>query len=273
VDGADLIDPVSAAMRAVAAEIILPRFRAVVDGDVSEKAPGELVTVADVEAERALAATLSELLPGSLVVGEEAVAADPGVLPAGAASARTWVIDPIDGTWAFVAGTEHFTVMVALIEDGVTTAAWILQPATGRLFTAVRGGGARLDGEVLVRTPAPDRLADLRARLVTRLLGPEVAEEVIRRAGPIGHLDTDRLPAGIEYGRVALGELDAVLYLRTHVWDHAPGALLLEEAGGRVTRLDGSGYDPWSDRTGLLLAADPATSRRVLELIAPTGRL
>ena len=79
-DGADLVDPVGEAMRAVAAEVILPRFRVLVDGDVSEKEPGELVTVADTAAERELTGILSTLLPGSLVVGEEAVAADPDVL-------------------------------------------------------------------------------------------------------------------------------------------------------------------------------------------------
>ena len=71
----------------------------------------------------------------------------------------------------------------------------------------------------------------------------------------------------------ASGELDVVLYWRTHVWDHAPGALLVEEAGGRVARLDGSNYEPWSDRTGLLLGADDATHRRVCDQLAPGGRL
>ena len=123
-------------MRDVAADIILPRYRTLLDGDITEKGPDDLVTIADTEAEQTLAPILTSLLPGSLVVGEEAVSADPDVLRAGAASACTWVIDPIDGTRQFVAGTEHFTVMVGLIEQGLTTASWILQPTTGLLLAA-----------------------------------------------------------------------------------------------------------------------------------------
>lgn len=81
------------------------------------------------------------------------------------------------------------------------------------------------------------------------------------------------MAAGITYPLVAAGELDFVLCWRTLVWDHAAGTLLVEEAGGRVARLDGSDYEPWSDRTGLVLAADPATHDLVTSLLAPGGVL
>ncbi len=264
---------VSDAIREVAAQVVLPRFRQLGEGDVTEKGPGDLVTVADVEAEHALTWFLSAHLPGSTVIGEEAVAANPPVLDAARALDRVWVIDPIDGTANFVAGSPDFAVMVALIEGGTTTASWIYQPVTDRLFTAVRGGGAFVDGRPLTRVPAPADVADLHGVIVARLLDPEARARADGRLTAVGRMSANRSAAGINYPAVAEGELDFVVYWRTHVWDHAPGSLLVDEAGGRVARLDGSAYEPWSERTGLILAADPATCASVASLVAPGGAI
>ena len=96
---------------------------------------------------------------------------------------------------------------------------------------------------------------------------------VKERAEAFGPPHPNRMSAGIQYPRVAEGELDVVLFWRTLVWDHAAGTLLLEEAGGRVARLDGSDYQPWSDRSGLVVAADQATHTRAITLLAPDGTL
>ena len=257
----------------MATEVILPRFRAQRDEDVSEKASGDLVTVADLEAEVALSQFLSAHVPGSVVIGEEAVAADPSTLTTAIGRDQVWVIDPIDGTANFVAGDPAFGVMVAFVERGVTTSSWIHHPATGRFFAAQRGAGATVDGQPLVRRPGSENLDELRATVVTRLLDDSTATRVETRASAFGTVNPSRLPASQQYPRVADGKLDVVLYWRTLVWDHAAGALLLEESGGRAARLDGSDYEPWSDRTGLILAADPETHARAAAVLAPVGRL
>lgn len=207
------------------------------------------------------------------MVGEEAVAADPTVLVTAKSHDRVWVIDPIDGTSNFVAGSPDFAVMVALVEQGHTTASWIHHPVPDRLFTAQRGAGAEVDGRPLVRAPAPADVGELRATVVTRLLDEQTAARVETRAGAFGSLSANRMAAGIQYPRVAEGDLDVVLYWRTLVWDHAAGSLLLQEAGGYVARLDGSDYQPWSDRTGLVLAADHATHTRATALLSRDGTL
>ncbi len=257
------------AIRDVAARIVLPRFRQLADDEVTEKGPDDLVTVADTEAEIELSRFLSGHLPGSTVIGEEAVAADPQVLAAARSCDRVWVIDPIDGTGNFVAGSPEFAVMVALVEAGQTVASWIYHPVTDRMYTAVRGGGAFVDGRRLVRAPAPSALADLHGVAITRLLEPATRSRVEGRLTAFGRMSENRRAAGINYPLVAEGELDFVFCWRTLVWDHAPGALLLEESGGRAARLDGSDYEPWSERTGLVFAADPATHARVTSLLAP----
>ena len=95
---------VEAIIREVSEAAILPRFRRLERHDISEKSPGDLVTTADRESEQLLSAALSELLPGSKVVGEEAAAESAQVLEAFDGEAPVWVLDPVDGTQNFVDG-------------------------------------------------------------------------------------------------------------------------------------------------------------------------
>src|SRR5689334_16997274 len=145
----------------VAATEVLPRFGRLSGGDVREKSPGEIVTVADRAAEAALAEGLTRIVPGSVVVGEESVGADPARLDALAGAAPVWVVDPIDGTEAYAAGNPRFTTLVALAHHGRLLASWTYLPVFGRTATAVAGGGALVDGRPLRVGPAGADLRDL----------------------------------------------------------------------------------------------------------------
>lgn len=123
----DLIRHVGDLLREVAARSVLPRFRRLQDREIHEKQPGELVTIADQEAEAALTGGLRRLLPGSRVVGEEACAADPSLL-LGIGTGLVWLVDPLDGTADFAAGDPRFSLMVALLRDGDIIAPWMLDP-------------------------------------------------------------------------------------------------------------------------------------------------
>src|SRR6185312_6369523 len=107
---------------------IMPRFRHLTRDDIREKGPGDLVTTADVAAERRLGAALRDLLPGSQIVGEEAVAADPTLLSALDGSDPVWLVDPIDGTGNFASGRPVFATMVAFVRDGRALMGWIHDP-------------------------------------------------------------------------------------------------------------------------------------------------
>jgi fructose-1,6-bisphosphatase/inositol monophosphatase family enzyme len=135
-----VLDEVGDLIREVAATVVLPRFRRLDDDDVQVKAPGDLVTVADQEAEVALTAGLTALLPGSLVLGEEAVAADPDVLRRVDDQGAVWIVDPVDGTNNFAAGKTPFAVMVALVRGGEPAASWILAAAHSHLLGEVTAG-------------------------------------------------------------------------------------------------------------------------------------
>ncbi len=246
---------VAALMEEVAATIVLPRFRNLASGEVSEKTPGDPVTIADRESEVALHAGLTRLLRDSGVVGEEATAADESLLDR-IDSGAVWIIDPIDGTANFAAGKAPFAIMVALLQDGVREAGWILDPLAGRMCHATRGGGAYIDGErITARGSGAERLV---GGISTLFLPSDRRAEIERRAE--GKIDMAPIPrcAGEQYPRIALGGNDFALFERTLPWDHAPGALFLEEAGGVVRRLDGSPYIVSSRGSGMMAAASPA---------------
>ena len=262
------LDAVARLVREVGLELVLPRFRDLRAGEISEKSPGDLVTAVDVEAERVLTARLGEIAPGVPVVGEEAVAADAALLDVLAREPLAFVVDPIDGTRAFVEGDPDFAVMVALVERGVTVASWISLPAYDELFTAVQGEGvwvSRGTGEPeRLRTDArPERA--LHGGVATAFLPDAERERVGDRAEALapGVRGSERLWAGATYRRVLLGEDDFIVYWRTNPWDHAPGALLVREGGGVVERWDGTDYRADDATTSLLVAASPEIAARV----------
>ena len=245
---------VQALIRNVAARIVMPRFRQLDAAHIEEKAPDELVTIADRESEEALTEGLLRLLPEARVVGEEACSTDASLLD-DIGRDTVWIVDPIDGTANFAAGETPFGIMIALVADGVGQAAWLFDPVADRLCSAGRGEGAFVNGERITARSSGEAVPV--AGLSTRYLPPELREEIEQRAE--GKLRCVGIPrcAAEQYPRVMLGQNDLALFWRTHVWDHAPGALILQEAGGKVARFDGTPYAVTQTGKGLLAAATP----------------
>ncbi|MFN0073777.1 MAG: inositol monophosphatase family protein [Chloroflexota bacterium] len=251
-------------LRRVAAEVILPRFRGLHMHEIQEKTPGEIVTVVDREAERVLAQELPLLLSGSRVVGEEAAAENPDVLKR-LEHGTVWLVDPLDGTANFVAGSSRFAVMVALLRDGETLASWMLDPVQDVLAYAELGHGAYLGSERVRATLISPQVEDLRGAILTGYLPAELRDRLLGRATILAEVLPGLRCAGLEYPAVALGAQHFSIFWRTLPWDHAPGALFLSEAGGLVTRLNGSRYQPAGVESGLLLAHNYEIWRLVRE--------
>lgn len=244
-------------MREVARDIVRPRFERLQRHEVEEKSPGEMVTVVDRLAEWRLSAGLSALLPGSLVIGEEAAAKDADLV--GRLNEVTvWLVDPLDGTANFVAGDPRFAVMVALCRAGETVGCWLLDVPADKLARAERGSGAFIEGRRIRCSKTAPPASELRGAVLTRYMPGEWRDRIEPRLPSIG----DPLPgmrcAGLEYPAIATGSQHFALFWRTLPWDHAPGALFLAEAGGHVARLDGGSYRPGDDRAGLLVASNRA---------------
>jgi fructose-1,6-bisphosphatase/inositol monophosphatase family enzyme len=247
-------DEVARIVAAVGVSEVMPRFQNLLAGDIREKGPGDFVTVADEAAERHLATALGALLPGSRIVGEEAVAADPRHLDALLEDVPVWLIDPIDGTANFASGRPIFAMMVALVHRGETLMGWIHDPVAQSTAIAIRGEGAWRDGERM-------HVARLNADLASPLRGNRRLARRLGDHSPFAFTPFDLRCAGHEYLALAGGTAHFVLYNRLHPWDHAAGHLLHREAGGFSARLDGSPYTPRVTEGGLLLTPDEASWR------------
>ena len=251
-------DAVTELMQAVAAEVITPRFRSLADSEIHEKRPGDLVTVADREAEVLLTRALLDAYPDAVVLGEEAYADSPSLMGEFRSASHAFTVDPVDGTKNFVNGSKDHAVMIAEVLDGVTVRGWIWQPEHQQAWVAERGSGVRRNGEPVRRTPAGDQ--------------PQGATSIWSRRGrqPVGLpvLNGSWVCCGVDYPRLIEGAADYLLYGHTNPWDHLPGTLMVAEAGGASAHADGADYTARSTGRGLVAAADPATLDAAIEACA-----
>lgn len=255
------LDAIGALLREAAATAVMPRFRSLAEDEVRTKGVDhtgvrDLVTVADLEAERLVTDGLADLAPGIPVVGEEAVAADPSLAEGLAGLPAYFVLDPVDGTAAFVAGRPTFGIMLALVHHREVAASWILLPVPDRMYVAELGAGAFVDGRRLEPRATGDDPATLRAWLSTRYLPEQWTARVAPGSRAFASVGDGPGSSASAYTGIVEGEAEVGLLWRTQPWDHVPGALLLRETGGASRRFDGTDYRPGDDATGLLLTAD-----------------
>ncbi|MGO1316344.1 MAG: inositol monophosphatase family protein, partial [Cellulomonadaceae bacterium] len=188
-------------LQETAEAVIVPRFRALSGDEVMEKGPGDLVTVADREAEILIADRLRAAYPDALVVGEEATSADPTILNRLDGAEHVFTIDPVDGTKNFVQGSPDHAVMCAEIRSGQITRSWIWQPQHQVAYVAELGAGSWRNGERLSRaTPAAD---------LAQVHGATSAPELVgREVGPLPALRRSWACCGVDYPKLAEGAVD-----------------------------------------------------------------
>jgi myo-inositol-1(or 4)-monophosphatase len=232
---------------------------------VSLKGPANFVTAADRRAEEILRDELTTARSGYGFLGEE------GGRREGSDKTHTWVVDPLDGTSNFMHGIPHFAISIALEREGTVVAGLIYNPVNNDLFTAERGKGAFLNDKRL-RVAGRSRLADavigcglphlgrgdlaLGAREIAAVQ-PQVAG--LRRFGA----------ASLDLAWVAAGRLDAYWERNLSPWDFAAGLIIVREAGGYVTDLDGKETTP---NTVDVLAGNETIHKDLLKLLKTAGK-
>lgn len=243
-------------MNEAAKRALLPRFRNLAEQDRAEKSAGEVVTIADRDCEAILSELLSRLLPRASIVGEESTHSNPRLFER-LGDDLCWIIDPLDGTGYFSAGQEPFGVMIALASGGTTIGGWILDPLSERMCWAATGHGAWIDNRRISLEPPKSVRATIGLSSLLRRR-PERFHSLVKRLERSYNVRDIPRCAADHYPAMLLSKPELTLFERTLPWDHAPGVLLIEEAGGRAARLDGSPYRVDDDRTGLLVAIKPA---------------
>lgn len=268
------IEKISELLREVSSEVVIPRFRSLESGEIehkpSESDPNDIVTVVDHEVEAWMIDVLRGLDPSVPVVGEEGVYADPSLIRVRETSDSYWLLDPIDGTKNFARGEEGFGIMLARVDRGAVTASWIYLPVEDRIFVAELGSGAWVDG-TRIRIASGPLAGAPRGALHLRYMPSEIAERLREVLAERVQVAPDMGCAAMEYTRILTGAREFAVYHRLHPWDHAPGALLLSEGGGRVEHQDGAPYTPRSTDQVTFVAHDPGLSEEMRGWLRGTG--
>lgn len=259
VDPAYLQTAVEIALRA--GEIQLSRQGS--DLEIGKKGTIDLVTKVDVEVETLGRNILAERFPTHTILAEE--------LPSAPATSDTdstfrWIFDPIDGTVNYAHGIPIFCTSLALEIEGQVVVGVVYDPSRHELFVAERGDGARLNGAPLRVSTSVDLVDGLlctgfpydvhsTADEVVGLFG-----EFVKRARAVRRLGS----AALDLCYVAAGRFDGFWERGLHPWDTAAAALIVEEAGGRVTGMDGKPYDVGS---GHIVASNGPQHEAILSVI------
>ncbi len=225
----------------------------------SKEGHHNLVTTYDNLAEKTIAETIGKRFPAHGFLGEESGHQKHGSI--------LWIVDPLDGTVNFAHNVPVFSVSIAVAMDGKVVAGVIYQPMTDELFWAEKGKGAFLNGK-LIKVSSQAKLDQ--AFLATGfpynvsedpLSCIETFEKLTRKGIPIRRLGS----AAVDLSYVAAGRFDGYWEVILQPWDLAAGLLIVEEAGGKVTRYDGSPCNPLEK--GPVLAANKHLHSQLLEVI------
>ena len=249
-----LIEVAVEAARAAGAEI---NQRLPQDRDIRTKGFRDLVTDADVAAQDQLVAVIKGRFPHHGICSEEGLqAGDQGTV---------WVLDPLDGTTNYAHRYPAFSVAIGVVQDGELVVGVVYDPVRQQLFAAERGAGARLNGDTLrvSQTQAP----------IDALVALDFAREPAARAAQMAamvrvstHISTFRScgSAALSLCYVAAGWLDAYFHCALCPWDVAGPAVILAEAGGQLTALDGA---PWHYQLPSCLASNRVLHAGLLDAL------
>lgn len=210
---------------------------------VSEKSRANLVTEADVNSQAAIVSAIRERYPRHSFLGEEDLAI------AGAESEFRWIIDPLDGTTNYVHGFPYYAVSIGVERrlergGGEMVVGVIFDPTRDEMFVAVRDGGATLNGHAMRPSAScPLKEAFCVASLPVGCLGHEPQVRQFLRVLPASRTVQRTGSAALNLSYVASGRIDAYWSGSLKPWDQAAGVLLVEEAGGRVSKMNGSPFD------------------------------
>ena len=230
---------------------------------VNKKGTIDLVTEVDLECERLCRAILAERFPDHDILAEEGSrdARQPST------SKYRWVFDPLDGTTNYAHGLPIFCSSLALEIDGRTEVGAVYDPTRAELFTAERGAGAFLNGQRLHVSAAADVIDALLVTGFPYDVHKQTADLVTMFAAFLGRARAVRRlgSAALDLCYVGAGRFDGYWEQHLWPWDVAAGALVVTEAGGAVTGMDGSAFDPAAAH---LVASNGRVHAAMLDVIA-----
>lgn len=232
---------------------------------ISMKGPADFVTIADQRTEKILVEELTKARPGYGFLVEES-----GVIE-GPDKSHRFIIDPLDGTTNFLHGIPHFAISIGLEREGQLVSAVVFNPITDEMYMAEKGHGAYLNDKRL-RVAARKHLKDALFATGIPFLGREGHERFLAELAPVMNATSGVRrfgAASLDLAYVAAGRFDAFWERGLKAWDVAAGILLVREAGGIATDLEGGAR---MLETGHILVANEMLHPQILKLLKDAGR-
>ena len=236
-------------------------------GAIEFKGTVDIVTEMDRRSEELIVGAITAAFPDHSILTEEGT----NIAGAGADGESKWIIDPIDGTTNYAHGFPVFSVSIALEVSGTVELGVVHNPMLAETFSAERGAGAYLNGErievskvselnrALLATGFPYDIRTTEQNNIDHFTNFSLKAQAIRRAGS----------AALDLSYVAAGRFDGFWELKLKPWDVAAAALIIEEAGGRITDFSGAEFSIYSSEC---LASNGRLHGSMVEILAPGGR-
>ena len=246
----------------ISKNIILPKYRNLKEDDIKYKNGSDLVTSADIAAERELKKNLLKIIPSSGFIGEEEYATNHKILKSYQEDDYCWTVDPIDGTTNFVNGRDKFVIMIALTKKEQILYSWIYKPLENVMSHAIFNEGSFIKNKK-IKTNGVNSLGEAIGSISTKYwdeknlakiknLKDEFAE--VKSYGCIGY----------EYVDIGLGKRNFAILSKLSPWDHIPGILFVREAGCSDIDFDCQPYNFTKKNNNLIVGNSKEINLQIL---------
>ena len=247
----------------VSQNIILPKFKNLSEDEINYKNGSDLVTAADIEAEKELKKYLLKILPSSNFIGEEEYSRNTNILNFYNEDAYCWTVDPIDGTTNFANGRDKFAIMIALTFKEKILRSWIYKPLDKIMCSAIVNEGAFINNNKII-TKEVNIIEETIGSISTKYWEQGLKDKLKIFKNIFKEVNSYRC-IGFEYIDIGIGIRNFAILSKLSPWDHIPGILFVREAGGADTDFDNNKYNFTKKNKNLIVSNSEDLNFKILE--------
>jgi len=247
----------------VSQNIILPKFKNLSEDEINYKNGTDLVTAADIEAEKELKKNLLKILPTSNFIGEEEYSKNENILNFYNEDEYCWTVDPIDGTTNFANGRDKFAIMIALTFKEKILRSWIYKPLDKIMCSAIVNEGAYINNNKII-TQGENIIEETIGSISTKYWEPGFKDKLKKFKNIFKEVNSYRC-IGFEYIDIGIGIRNFTILSKLSPWDHIPGILFIREAGGADIDFTKNKYDFTKKNKNLIVSNSEDLNLKILE--------
>ena len=249
----------------ISKKIILPKYKNLKEEDINYKNGLDLVTSADIAAEKELKKNLLKILPSSNFIGEEEFALNKNILKSYQEDEYCWTVDPIDGTSNFVNGKDKFAIMIALTKKDKILYSWIYKPLENLMCNAILNEGAYINN-IKIQTKEVDSIGKAIGSISSKYWDKKHWEQIKNLKNQFAEVKSYRC-IGYEYVDIGKGTRNFAILSKLSPWDHIPGVLFVRETGGSDIDFNNKKYDFTKKNANLIVGNSKKFNLKILKKI------